>query len=142
MNKLDRYDPGRPGTFRWIRVLDLGQTQEATGAQCVPPLRQAQVFFLEAGRMAMHRRLAETIAQGYFAAQWQSNPARAVEKVWAAWFATVSAHGSPKLKARANALKDALGFNLPILQAGQPQAPAPVSALPTGIAVPGRAVTA
>lgn len=110
MNKLDRYDPGKPGTFRFHRVMNLDQTQDQVGALCNPPLRQAQIFFLEAGRTAMHNKLAERLAQGFFAELFQQNRKLACDAVWSCWFATIAAYGSPKLRSRANALKETRGF--------------------------------
>lgn len=136
MKRLNRYEPGPSGTFRFQRVHTLDASQEAVGARASEA--QAQIANLEAGRRPMHRLLAERLAPAYFPHDFAGQPALAVEKVWRAWFATVAAYGSPAMQRSAADLKAARDSWSPgpLFDAASPHAPAPAVALPAGFDVP------
>lgn len=135
-------DMGATGTSRWIRMVLLkGVSQAAMGARCRPKLDQAAISQFDQAKTRLTWFRARQLAPAYAAEKAAGDLDEGARDVWQIWFLNVEAYGTPDMKRQARAMRDAFGFDLPILAATHAHAPAAVEQLGTPLPAQ-KAVTA
>lgn len=123
-------DMGAPGTSRRFRMVVLkGVSQAEMGRRCKPKLPQATISQFDNAEHRLNWPMARRLAHAYAEEMAAKDLDVAAEDVWRMWFANVEAYGSPEMKRQARAVKDAFGFDLPLLAATAKHAPAAVEQL-------------
>lgn len=115
---MEILDMGAPGTSRWIRMVLLkGASQASMGARCRPKLDQAAISQFDQAKTRLTWSRARQLAPAYAAEKAAQDLDEGARDVWQIWFLNVEAYGTPDMKRQAKAIRDAFGFDLPILAA-------------------------
>lgn len=113
---------GAPGTSRWIRMVLLkGVSQAAMGARCRPKLEQGAISQFDRAKTRLTWSRARQLAPAYAAEKAALDLDEGARDVWQIWFLNVESYGMPDMKRQAKAIRDAFGFDLPLLVATHTQ---------------------